>query len=65
MTRLCIDPELRDQPGRTVRRSSEKYDIHRTVQLMLTSYERLIDQSRSPRRSVGMRLRSLQGKLQP
>jgi|SRR5271157_168382 len=65
MTQLCLDQRLRIELGKAARLSAEKYDIHRTSQMMLAIYERLIYKSGPPRRSVGARLRSRLGKLQP
>jgi glycosyltransferase involved in cell wall biosynthesis len=41
LTRLCLEPNLRAQMGRSAREASSAYDIERTTRIMLGHYERL------------------------
>ena len=59
LTRLCLDRSLRQRMGNAARKTSEKYAIERTIQVMLFHYERLILEARSHRRSLRSRLRTL------
>ena len=59
LTRLCLDRSLRQRMGNAARKTSEKYAIERTIQVMLFHYERLILEGRSHRRSLRSRLRTL------
>jgi len=59
LTRLCLDRSLRQRMGNAARKTSEKYAIERTIQVMLFHYERLILETRSHRRSLRSRLRTL------
>ncbi len=52
MTRLALQPELRQKYSRGARAASHKYDIHRTTDLMLKHYQRLIYQTRPLRRGL-------------
>lgn len=50
-TRLCLDPNLRAQMGRSAREASSIYDIERTTRIMLGHYEN-IAQNKQPRKKI-------------
>ena len=49
LTRLCLDPNLRAQMGRSAREASSIYAIERTTNLMLKHYEQLM-RSKQPKK---------------
>lgn len=59
LTRLCVDTKLRRQMGHAARRGSACYSIERTMSLMLEHYQRLLSETRPPRKNRDARLRSL------
>jgi len=46
LTRLCLDPDLRAQMGRSAREASSVYAIERTTTIMLKHYEQLTKSKR-------------------
>ncbi len=63
LTRLCMDPDLRQSMGKAARQASEKYAIERTTQIMLERYERLLWEFAPHRRGLNFRIRNLLKKL--
>lgn len=53
MTRLCLDADLRKKMSAAARTESERYDIRRTSQTMLSHYQRLLNES-GPRKHTFM-----------
>lgn len=51
LTRLCLDPDLRQQMSRSAREASTTYAIERTTSLMLKQYEQLTS-GETPRKGV-------------
>jgi glycosyltransferase involved in cell wall biosynthesis len=58
MTRLCLDAGLRQNMGQAARKESERYDIQRTSQTMLSHYQRLVNESGPKRRSFTQQFKS-------
>jgi len=50
LTRLCLDSDLRQQLSQFARHASEVYAIEHTTSIMLSQYEKLVDESK-PRKS--------------
>lgn len=59
LTRLCLDPQLRQQMSQSAREVSSVYAIERTTELMLEHYERLSADFKPRKGSWRTRLRSL------
>lgn len=51
LTRLCLDPNLRAQMSDTARKASSAFAIENITRIMLTQYEKLVNESR-PRKST-------------
>ncbi len=58
LTRLCMDPSLRQQMGDAARKASKLYAVERTTETLLQHYERLVHASRPRRENWNVRLRS-------
>ncbi len=59
LTRLCLDPALCRRMGAAARAASQKYDIKRTTQIMLSHYEALVFDGHQRQRGLKYRFRSL------
>jgi glycosyltransferase involved in cell wall biosynthesis len=59
MMRLCLDKSLRERMRLAALASSEKYSIEQTGALMLSHYERLVNQTELMRHGIGYRLRRI------
>ena len=59
LTRLCLDPKLRRQMGRSAREASSAYAIERTTSLMLKQYERLVNGEIPRKNDLNSRLREI------
>ena len=59
LTRLCLDPELRQQMSRSAREASSAYAIERTTSLMLKQYERLVNGDIPRKSNLNTRLREI------
>ena len=46
LTRLCLQTQFRQRMGKAARKTSRKYDIERTTNIMLEHYDRLASESR-------------------
>jgi glycosyltransferase involved in cell wall biosynthesis len=57
MMRLCLDRDLRKSMRIAAEKASEQYSIERTGAIMLSHYERLVNQTESRRRGFGYSLR--------
>ncbi len=57
MMRLCLDRDLRNSMRIAAVKASESYSIERTGAIMLSHYERLVNQTESRRRGFGYSLR--------
>ena len=59
LTRLCLDPNLRQQMRLSAREVSTVYAIERTTSLMLEKYERLANQESTRKGTLNTRLRGI------
>ena len=59
ITRLCLDPNLRQQMRLSAREVSTVYAIERTTGLMLEKYERLANQETTRKGTINTRLREI------
>ena len=59
LTRLCLDPELRQQMRVSARKASTAYAIERTTGLMLEKYKHLTSEDFSHKGSFNTRLREI------
>lgn len=59
LTRLCLDPELRQQMRISARKASTAYAIERTTGLMLEKYKHLTSEDFSHKGSFNTRLREI------
>lgn len=59
LTRLCLDPNLRQQMRLSAREVSTVYAIERTTGLMLEKYERLANQESTRKGTLNTRLRGI------
>lgn len=59
LTRLCLDPNLRQQMRLSAREVSTVYAIERTTGLMLEKYERLANQETTRKGTINTRLREI------
>jgi 1,2-diacylglycerol 3-alpha-glucosyltransferase len=59
LTRLCLDPNLRAQMGRSARQASSIYAIERTTNIMLKHYEQLTKSKRPKKPQWEARLRKI------
>ena len=59
LTRLCLNPDLRQKMGEAARQASTKYAIERTTQIMLEHYNHLVYNFRPRQRRWEVRLRGL------
>lgn len=59
LTRLCLDPNLRNQMSKSARQTSSAYDIKRTTKKMLRLYEMMTDGSRPKKSNWNTKLRKL------
>jgi glycosyltransferase involved in cell wall biosynthesis len=59
LTRLCLDPDLRQQMGSAAREASSVYAIERTTALMLKQYEKLVNEGVSHKTNLNTRLRDI------
>jgi 1,2-diacylglycerol 3-alpha-glucosyltransferase len=59
LTRLCLDPDLRAQMGRSAREASSIYAIERTTNIMLKHYEQLTKSKRPTKPQWEQRLRRI------
>ena len=59
LTRLCLDPNLRQQMRLSAREVSTIYAIERTTGLMLEKYERLANQETTRKGTINTRLREI------
>lgn len=57
MMRLCMDIDLRHKMSDSAREASNRYSIERTGAIMLSHYERLVNQTESKHRGLGYNLR--------
>ena len=57
--RLCLDPNLRQQMGRSAREASSVYSIERTTRIMLEQYERILHDDAPNKNNLDTRLRSI------
>lgn len=65
LTRLCLDPNLRQKMGKSARKASSVYAIKRTTKLMLRIYETMIDGSRPKKSNWNTKLRKLLKEFTP
>jgi 1,2-diacylglycerol 3-alpha-glucosyltransferase len=59
LTRLCLDPSLRNSMSRAARAASEAYAIERTTRIMLECYERVVANTDRHRENLNLRLRGI------
>lgn len=59
LTRLCLDPDLRQQMGSAAREASSVYAIERTTALMLKQYEKLVNEGVPHKTNLNTRLRDI------
>jgi 1,2-diacylglycerol 3-alpha-glucosyltransferase len=59
LTRLCLEPDRRQQMGAAARKASTRYAIERTTQILLEHYARLVSGTRPHRDKWEVRLRGL------
>ncbi|HNO95742.1 MAG TPA: hypothetical protein PKJ84_16300, partial [Anaerolineales bacterium] len=59
LTRLCLDPNLRQQMRISARQASSAYSIERTTGLMLQQYERLVNGEVTREEALNTRLREI------
>lgn len=59
LTRLCLDPDLRQSMSRAAREASEAYGIERTTRIMLDRYERVIRDTNRHKDNLNSRLRGI------
>jgi glycosyltransferase involved in cell wall biosynthesis len=57
MMRLCLDSELRKEMSAAALEASNQYSIENTGAIMLSHYERLVNQTESRRQGIGYNLR--------
>jgi glycosyltransferase involved in cell wall biosynthesis len=59
LMRLCLDPQLRQQMGRSAREASSAYAIERTTTVMLQHYEKVVKDATPRRDNFETRLRKI------
>lgn len=59
LMRLCLDPQLRQQMGRSAREASSAYAIERTTAVMLQQYEQVLKDATPRRDNFETRLRKI------
>ncbi|NWF64839.1 MAG: glycosyltransferase [Chloroflexi bacterium] len=59
LTRLCLDPALRQQMSRSAKQASSAYAIERTTRLMLEHYEKLVKNHSRRKHTLDARLREI------
>ncbi len=59
LTRLCLDPDLRQSMSRAAREASEAYAIERTTRIMLERYERVVRDTNRHKDNLNSRLRAI------
>ena len=59
LMRLCLDPNLRQQMGRSAREASSAYAIERTTTVMLQHYEKVVKDATPRRDNFETRLRKI------
>jgi glycosyltransferase involved in cell wall biosynthesis len=64
LTRLCLDPGLREQMSSAAQKESGNYAIERTTQIMLSHYEKLVTESRPRMTPWAVRLRGMLERFQ-
>lgn len=57
MMRLCLDRELREKMSLAAKEASDQYSIEHTGAIMLSHYERLVNQTEARRHGLGYNLR--------
>jgi glycosyltransferase involved in cell wall biosynthesis len=57
MMRLCLDRNLRKEMSFAALEASKQYSIENTGAIMLSHYERLVDQTEARRQGIGHNLR--------
>jgi len=59
MMRLCLDKDLRQKMSLATLEASKRYSIERTGAIMLSHYERLVEQVEPKRHSLGYSLHKI------
>jgi len=63
MMRLCLDKDLRLNMSRAALEASERYSIEHTGAVMLSHYERLVNQTEKQRHGIGYNLKKAWGNI--